>query len=78
MAVTGDPDVTTTIHVASLGGVTQGTQSVRVEGGLLFVTEDGRRGRCSVDIVVEVDEGSAYESTRGDFCGFTFDVTVQG
>ncbi len=76
VAVTGDPDVTTTIHAASLAGAPQGTQSVGVRGGLLFETDDGRSGRCAIDVLVEVDEESAYQSTRGHICGFTFDVTV--
>jgi hypothetical protein len=78
VAITGDPDVTTTVHAASLAGEPQGTQSVGVLGGLLFETSDGRSGRCVVDVLVEVDPASAYQSTRGRICGFTFDVTVQG
>jgi hypothetical protein len=76
--VTGDPDVTTTIHAAALGGEPQGTQSVTVQGGLLFETEDGRSGRCTVDVLVEVDAQGAGQTTRGQVCGFAFDVTVQG
>lgn len=78
VAVTGDPDVTTTIHAASLAGEPWGTQSVGVVGALLFETDDGRSGRCALDVLVEVDEGATYRSTRGHVCGFAFDVTVTG
>ena len=78
VAVTGDPDVTTSIHVTSLAGEADGTQSVSVVGGLAFTTEDGRSGRCDVDVLVEVDAQASTQSTRGQVCGFSFDVTVQG
>jgi len=78
VAVSGDPDVTTTIHAASLAGEPQGTQSVGMKGGVRWVTDDGRSGRCSLDILVEANPGEAFESTRGEICGFTVDVTVQG
>lgn len=78
VAVSGDPGVTTTIHAASLAGEPQGTQSVGMKGGVRWVTDDGRSGRCSLDILVEADPTGAYESTRGEICGFSLDVTVQG
>lgn len=78
VAVTGDPDVTTTIHVATLADEPLGTQSVNVVGGLQFSTEDGRSGRCDLDLLVAVNADDAMETTRGHLCGFTFDVTVQG
>jgi hypothetical protein len=78
VAVTGDPSVTTTIHAASQGTRSMGTQSVGVAGGIRFVTDDGRSGHCDIDILVEVNEDTAYTSTRGEICGFAFDVTVNG
>jgi hypothetical protein len=78
VAVTGDPDVTTTIHAASVAGEARGTQSVAVSGGLRFTADDGRSGRCTLDILVEVNPDTAFQSTRGTLCGFTFDVTVEG
>lgn len=78
VTVWGDPDVTATIHAESLGGEAQGTQSVGLEGGLRYTTDDGRSGRCAIDILVEANPTTAYESTRGSFCGFVFDVTVEG
>jgi hypothetical protein len=78
VSVTGDPDVTTTIHAAALANEPLGTQSVSVEGGLAFTTDDGRSGRCDVDVLVEVNVADAVHTTRGHVCGFAFDVTVQG
>ena len=78
VAVSGDPSVTATIHAASLAGHSYGTQSVSVVGGLRWVTDDGRSGRCTLDILVEADESTMYSSTRGEMCGFVFDVTVNG
>ncbi len=78
VAVTGDPDVTTTIHAAALANQPLGTQSVSVQGGLAFTTDDGRSGRCDVDVLVAVDADQATETTRGTVCGFSFDVAVQG
>jgi hypothetical protein len=78
VAVTGDPDVTATIHTASIGQEPVGTQSVGVVGGLFFETDDGRSGHCDVDVLVEVDQEASTQITRGEVCGFSFDVTVQG
>lgn len=78
VAVTGDPDVTTTIHASSEGGVAFGTQSVAVVGAFTWVAEDGRSGRCAVDVLVEVDSDNLTETVRGDVCGFAFDVRVTG
>lgn len=76
VSVTGDPDITTTVHAESLAGESTGTQSVAVAGAFTWASDDGRNGRCSVDILVEVNEDTATQTTRGDFCGFSFDVTV--
>ncbi len=76
ISVTGDPDLTTTIHAESLAGEARGTQTVAVAGAFTWVADDGRSGRCSLDILVEVDTDHATQITRGDVCGFTFDVTV--
>ncbi len=78
VSVTGDPDITTTVHAESLAGESTGTQSVAVEGAFIWEAEDGRDGRCAVDILVEVDEDAATQTTQGNFCGFSFNVTVTG
>jgi len=77
VAVTGDPDLTSTIHTSALAREAIGTQSVSVVGGLFFETDDGRSGHCDVDVLVEVNEDEGTEITRGEVCGFSFDVTVQ-
>lgn len=78
VTVTGDPDVTTTIHASSQYGEAFGTQSVAVLGAVTWVTDDGRNGRCAIDVLVEVDADNDTSTTRGELCGFSFDVTVTG
>ncbi|MHC4822162.1 MAG: hypothetical protein ACYTDX_10640 [Planctomycetota bacterium] len=73
--LTGDPDLTTQVHVASLVGEPNGTQSVSLVGAVQWESED-RAGRCEVDFLIEVDPAAGSQSTRGSFCGYDFDVSV--
>lgn len=78
ISVTGDPKVTTAVHAAVRDGRPWGKQTVSVVGGLAWSADDGRSGRCALDVRVEVDPDTPSQSTRGSFCGHTFDVTVTG
>lgn len=78
VAITGDPDVTTTVHASSEYGEAFGTQSVAVVGAFTWEADDGRSGRCAIDLLVAVDVDNTTETTRGEVCGFSFDVTVTG
>ena len=74
VAVTGDPDVTTTVHAASMAGQSWGTQTVSVVGAVTWEAEDGRAGRCVLDVHVEADD--LTQRTWGQACGYAFDVSV--
>jgi len=74
VAVTGDPDVTTTVHAASMAGQSWGPQTVSVVGAVTWEAEDGRAGRCVLDIHVEADD--VHQRTWGEACGYAFDVSV--
>ena len=76
IAVTGDPSVTSTVHAASLAQRAWGPQTVSVVGGFSWVADDGRSGRCDLDIWVSADDDAGVHTTRGSICGHTFDVTV--
>jgi hypothetical protein len=76
IAVTGDPDVTSQVHVATLEGELVDVLSVSVLGAVLWESEDGREGRCEIDVRVEVDPAAHTQTTRGRFCRYEFDVTV--
>lgn len=78
IAVTGDPHVTTTVHAADRGGVPWGTQRVAVEGAVTWESDDGRDGRCPVDLEVVVEPDAHRQVVRGTFCDHTFDVTTTG
>ena len=75
-AVTGDPNVTSTVHAASIDQRAWGPQTVSVVGGFSWAADDGRSGRCDVDIWVSADDDAGVHTTRGSICGHTFDVTV--
>ncbi|MCG6957521.1 MAG: hypothetical protein LJF04_16140 [Gemmatimonadetes bacterium] len=74
IAVTGDPDVTTIVHAASMAGQSWGTQTVSVVGAVTWEAEDGRSGRCVLDVHVEADD--LTQRTWGQACGYAFDVSV--
>lgn len=76
IALTGDPDVTSQIHVATLEGEVDGVLSVSVIGALLWETDDHREGRCEIDVLVEVDPAAHTQTTRGRLCQHEFTVTV--
>lgn len=78
ISVTGDPNVTTAVHAATRDGRPWAKQTVSVSGALAWSADDGRSGRCALDVQVEVDPDASSQSTRGSFCGHTFDVTVKG
>jgi hypothetical protein len=76
IALTGDPDVTTQIHVATLEEELDGVLSVSVMGAVLWETDDDREGHCEIDVLVEVDPAARTQTTRGRLCQHQFDVTV--
>jgi hypothetical protein len=78
ISITGDPDVTAMIHVATLGEELDGVQSVSIVGAVLWESDDDRNGRCEIDILVEVHPDAERHTARGRFCGHELDVTVTG
>lgn len=78
VSLTGDPEVKTTVHAASRDGQPWGAQTVTVVGGVLWEADDGRSGRCAIDIFVEANQDAGTSVVRGVFCDHTFDVTVTG
>lgn len=76
IAVSGDPHITSTVHAASRDHRAWGPQTVAVVGGFSWVADDGRSGRCDVDIWVSADDDAGVHTTRGTLCGHSFDVTV--
>jgi hypothetical protein len=75
LTLDGDPNVTTMVHAAARGREAWGTQKVTVLGAVTWRADDGRSGRCAVDVLVEVDPDVSTH-TRGAVCGHTFDVQV--
>jgi len=78
ITVTGDPDVTALVHVATLESELDGLQSASLIGAVLWETDDDRNGRCEIEILVEVDPDADHHTANGRFCAHEFDVTVSG
>lgn len=76
ISLSGDPSVTSTVHAASRDNLAWGPQTVSVVGGVSWVADDGRSGRCDLDVWVSADNDAGVHTTRGTVCGHTFDVTV--
>jgi hypothetical protein len=74
VSVTGSPQVTSTVHAASMAGQLWGTQSVTLVGGVWWSSPGGSDSFCKLNFRIIVDGPS--QTTVGEVCGFHIDVTA--
>lgn len=77
VTLVGDPDIAVEAHHAWQVGVGWiGLQTLSIEGGFAWSTDDGREGSCLVDIDAVFDPETLTRTVSGTFCEHTFEQTT--
>lgn len=76
ITVNGDPNVAVAAHHAWADGRRDGPQTLTMEGALAWSTDDGREGRCTIDVSATFDPETRTRTVSGTFCQRTFERTT--
>lgn len=76
LTVSGDPNLSFEAHVSSLRGIAS-PFTVATAGALDWSTDDGRAGRCTIDIDAATDFVARSRQVSANVCGQRFSETVK-
>lgn len=76
ITVNGDPNIAVEAHHAWADGGWSGLQTLSIQGGFTWLTEDGREGRCAIAIEASYDPGTMTRTVSGTICDRTFERTT--
>lgn len=74
--VDGDPGLSLEAHAAAEGGEPVGDWTSSVVGAFLWTADDGRDGRCVIDLSTITDFTATNRSVSGEVCGHTIQQTI--
>lgn len=69
----GDPDIAVEAHHAWENGTRSGLQTLSMQGAFTWAADDGREGRCEVDVEAEFDPETNTRTVAGTVCNRTFE-----
>ncbi|HEU5209499.1 MAG TPA: hypothetical protein VFU06_08815 [Longimicrobiales bacterium] len=72
----GDPNLQVGVYAAAEGGVATTPWTNSVEGAFTWAADDGREGRCVVDLFSSTDFVDRERTLSGEVCGHTIQQTV--
>ncbi len=76
VTINGDPDIQVVVHRARETGDWSGEQTMSLDGGFTWSTDDDRSGSCVVDIDVVYDPDTRTRTVTGTFCNRTIERTT--
>lgn len=76
ITVNGDPNIAVEAHHEWAHGQRFGAQTLSIQGGFTWFTDDGREGACSIDIEASFDPETRTRTVVGTFCDRTIDRTT--
>ena len=74
--VDGDPGLSIEAHAAAEGGEPVGDWTSSVVGAFLWSADDGRDGRCVIDLSTITDFAATNRTVAGAVCGHTIQQTI--
>lgn len=72
----GDPGLTLGVHAAAENGAPVGDWTSFVDGAFLWSADDGREGRCIIDLASTTDFTAQSRTISGEVCGHTIQQTL--
>ena len=76
ITLNGDPDVAVEAHHAWADGQRDGPQTLTMLGAVAWSADDGREGRCTIDVSAVFDPDTHTRTVTGTFCDRTFQRTT--
>ncbi len=76
LTLDGDPGLSLGVHAAAENGVPVGDWTSSVDGAFLWSADDGRTGRCVIDLATTTDFTAQSRTVTGEVCGHTIQQTV--
>ena len=76
ITVDGDPDIQVAVYAVASGGVATAPWTHSVEGAFIWAADDGREGRCVIDLFASTDLVARQRTVAGEVCGHTIQQTL--
>ncbi|MFW6331477.1 MAG: hypothetical protein ACOC3J_07115 [Gemmatimonadota bacterium] len=76
VTLTGQPHIAVVAHHGWEDGVLAGLQTLSLDGGFAWTSDDDRSGECVVDLDVQFDPDARTRTVSGTFCNRTIDATT--
>lgn len=76
ITVDGDPNIALNAHHAWEDGARVGLQTLSLLGAFTWSTDDGREGRCTIEVNAVFDPATSTRTVAGTVCDRTFERTT--